>query len=66
MKILDIDSLVLIVRIVSQEDLGARAIFTLKVFDKICKRITKETKIVGITHVNGANNLSLYYSTSCR
>ena len=45
----------------SQWYLGARAILTLKVFDKMCKTTTKETKIVGIAHVNGANNLSYYY-----
>ena len=41
------------VRIASHWDLGSRAIFTIKVFDKICKRTTKENEI---THMNGANN----------
>ena len=43
------------VRIASQVDLGDITIFTIKVFDKICKRTTKRLKIAGISHVNGAN-----------
>ena len=43
-------------KIDSQLDIGSRKIFTIKMFDKICKRTTKRLKIDGIVHVNGANN----------
>ena len=49
-------------RIASQLDLGARTISPSKCLTKYARE-NKETEILGITHVKGANIKPLYYNT---